>query len=278
MPSIKRNQIAGMNIHYLYYSLDYFFDAQQRAGIKSIELWGGVPHFWMDSLSYDDCQSIRKRAAGRDLDIVVFTPECAMYQYLLCASDPYQHSKSMAYFKLAIKATADLGAKVMGINAIGGNWDEDPALTWRRCTSSLFELCRVAEQEGIILALETVRPEESLIVTRLPELKRILKEVAHPSLKALLDVIAMGVAGETPQQWFQALGENIIHTHFVDGRPYGHLIWGDGCYPLDKYLQVLNDNHYLGFLGQEITDSRYYIDPSSADLRNMKAFSQFIEA
>ncbi len=31
-----RSQIAGMNIHYMNYSLDYFLDAQERAGFESI--------------------------------------------------------------------------------------------------------------------------------------------------------------------------------------------------------------------------------------------------
>jgi protein FrlC len=41
MAKIARFQVAGMNIHYLYYSLDYFLDSQVAAGIRSIELWGG---------------------------------------------------------------------------------------------------------------------------------------------------------------------------------------------------------------------------------------------
>ena len=41
---IRREQVAGMNIHYVNYSLDYFLDAQQRIGFKSIELWCAAPH------------------------------------------------------------------------------------------------------------------------------------------------------------------------------------------------------------------------------------------
>lgn len=33
-PVLRREQIAGMNIHYLNYSLDYFLDAQERLGFK----------------------------------------------------------------------------------------------------------------------------------------------------------------------------------------------------------------------------------------------------
>lgn len=82
----------------------------------------------------------------------------------------------------------------------------------------------------------------------------------------------MGVAGETPRQWFETLGKNIVHLHFIDGRPYNHLVWGDGLYPLEKYLNVLNEFGYEGLLGQEITDGRYFDDPAAADMRNFKAF------
>ena len=44
MAQINRDRIAGMNIHYLYYSLPYFLDAQQKLGVKTIELWAGAPH------------------------------------------------------------------------------------------------------------------------------------------------------------------------------------------------------------------------------------------
>jgi protein FrlC len=43
MPILHPRQIAGMNIHDLYFSLDYFLDAQQQVAIQSIELWGGSP-------------------------------------------------------------------------------------------------------------------------------------------------------------------------------------------------------------------------------------------
>ena len=36
---IKINQLAGMNIHYLFYSLKEFFAYQQKIGISSVELW-----------------------------------------------------------------------------------------------------------------------------------------------------------------------------------------------------------------------------------------------
>ena len=141
---------------------------------------------------------------------------------------------------------------------------------------SLTLLAATAADYGVTIAVETVRPEESKCIITLPELKRLLSDVNHPNVKAGMDTIAMGVAGETPEEWLKTLGKDIVHTHFVDGRPYGHLVWGDGLFPLESYLDVLNKYHYEGLISQEITDFRYFEDPAGADARNFRAFEPFI--
>ena len=75
MALLDRTQVCGMNIHYMKYSLDYFLDAQQRAGFKSIELWGGIPHIFMDAVSYEDTKQIASKIHSRGLEVKVFTPE-----------------------------------------------------------------------------------------------------------------------------------------------------------------------------------------------------------
>ena len=81
--------------------------------------------------------------------------------------------------------------------------------------------------------------------------------------------------GKLLDQWFEEFGKNIIHMHFVDGDPYGHLIWGDGNRPIDEFIQALNNNHYEGYLGQEITEARYFADPFNNDQRNMQALIKY---
>lgn len=70
MKLINREQIAGMNIHYLFYSLDYFLDKQAELGFKTIELWGGAPHFYLDSMGYQDAKEVRKKIESRGLGYV----------------------------------------------------------------------------------------------------------------------------------------------------------------------------------------------------------------
>lgn len=176
------------------------------------------------------------------LNVGIFTPECASYQYLICAWDKYAHDRALGYYKQGLHAAGQMGAKYMLTNCCGGDWNEEYERTFERAVNTLRELAPIAADNGVTLAVETVRPEESKVIITLPELKRLIDAVGHPNVKAALDTIAMGVAGESPEEWFRVLGSDIVHTHFVDGRPYGHLVWGDGLYPLDDFIQVLNDN------------------------------------
>lgn len=273
---IHRKQLSAMGIHYLYYPLDYMLDAQAKAGFQTIELVGMAPHFLMDHTGFQATAPVRKMAEDRGLTIGCFTPECAVYQYLMCAPDEGFHHRSMEYFKRGLEAAGQLGAAKLLTNCIGGTWDEDYERVYERAVRSLTLLAATAADYGVTIAVETVRPEESKCIITLPELKRLLGDVNHPNVKAGLDTIAMGVAGETPEEWFKTLGKDIVHTHFVDGRPYGHLVWGDGLFPLESYLDVLNKYHYEGLISQEITDFRYFEDPAAADARNYRAFEPCI--
>ncbi|MGZ7443129.1 sugar phosphate isomerase/epimerase family protein [Paenibacillus sp. TH7-28] len=276
MSSIQRRQVAGMNIHYLFYSLDYFLDSVEKAGMRTVELWGGAPHFYMDALSYADCTSVRRKASARGLTIGAFTPESIIYPYNIAAPDPEQFAKSKSYFTNAVKATAELGCKLMTVNSGYGYLNETKEEAWSRSADMLSHLARIAEQEGVVIAMEALRPEESQIVTTLADAKRMLDEIASPAFRLMVDTTAMGIAGETLEQWFDALGESIVHLHFIDGTPYGHLAWGDGTFPLESMIKTLNNYGYQGLLGQEITDFHYYERPDETDRRIMEALEKYI--
>ena len=101
MPYLRREQLAGMGIHYMYYSLDYFLQSQAELGFKTIEMWCGLPHFILDDYGYQDTQELKKKVESYGLHIGVFTPECAMYSYLICAHDPLAQKHSMGYYTMA---------------------------------------------------------------------------------------------------------------------------------------------------------------------------------
>lgn len=276
MGLLKREQIAGMNIHYFFYSLEYFLDAQADAGIKTIELWPGTPHFFLSYLEYTDCRSVRKLIEERGMQVKIITPENCTYQYQYAAQEKDQFEYSKRYFKKALDAGEELGAEIMAVNSGWGYWNEDREEAWKRSREMLSELAEYAKTKKIRLAMESLRPQESNLATTVCDVKRMIDEVNHPSLKAMIDTTAMGVAEETIDQWFEILGDDIIHMHFIDGDPYGHMIWGDGSHNLMEFLEALKRHNYTGYLGQEITEFGYFQNPAEADIRNMKEYEKYL--
>ncbi len=276
MPSIKREQLAGMGMHYKFRTLDYFLKAQAELGLKNIEVWCARPHFLLDDYGYQDAVAWREKVESYGLHIGAFSPECTVYNYNLCAWEDTAARHSMGYFINGIKAAGETGTKLMVINCCGGARDEEPERIFDRAAERLSILAPIAADNGVTLAVETVRPDDSVIMNTLPELQKLLKAVSHENVKACLDLTAAGLAGETMEDWFQALGGDLRHIRFVDGRPQGRLVWGDGLRPLEDQLEVLENYGYDGYLSLALNDARYLDDPKEADRRNMAALAPFI--
>ncbi len=277
MPSICREQVAGMNIHWMRYSLDAFLEQQERLGFRSIELWCAMPHVWLDHLTCPDAHALRKKIASRNLTVHTLTPENCTSPYQFAVREPAAIDRSYRYFSNGIRLAAELGCQYMEVNSGWGYWDEGREEAWKRSRDMLRRLAEFAESEGIVLTMESLRPEETKLVVTLEDAKRMIAEVDHPCLTPMVDTCAMSVSGETLDQWFEAFGSTIHEMHFVDGCPYGHLVWGDGKHHLGRWIQTLNRYHFEGYLGQEITDPRYYDRPDVADARNMRNFELYMK-
>lgn len=276
MPKVDLKRIAGMGMHYKYYPFEYFLEQQHAHGLSSIELWGARPHFDLDDYGYQDIKMFQSKLKMNHLEVVVFSPECTLYNYNLCCHDKVSEGHSIGYFKNAIKVTAELGAQIMTLNCCGGARDEAPKGIFRRAVQNLQELADYAKQNGVILAVETVPFKDSIVINTKDDLASLLKAVDHTNVKAALDLTAAGIAGETMKDWFECFGDDLWHIHFSDGRPHGRLAWGDGLRCLEDHLNWINDYHYTRYLSLSVNDSRYYDNPEYADEKNMKTLEPFI--
>ena len=276
---IIKSQFAGMNQHYKKFPLDYFLDAQARVGFQNIELWLGVPHFWLDSAGYDDCKVVARKVRERELRVVAVTSPSLGYQYQYSPREDSHVERTFRYFSNGIKVAAELRAGIMTVNSGWGYLNGDTHEAFERSKAMIRRLCDVAASLGVVLALESLTPHESSIVTSLASAKRMFEEIGHPALKVMVDTVATGNAGETTSQWFAAFGRDVVHMHFVDGDrcTASHRAWGDGAYSLDQELGRLRDGGYTGYLVQEIDDGRYLEDPAAVDVANMRRISESVE-
>lgn len=218
MSQLNWEQLAGVNLEYRLYPFEYFLAAQQRLGIRTIELWGGAPHFLLGYDEVQDCTALRRQVERFGLTVGAFAPECVTYPFPMCSGVPHIRQKALGYYSNAIHAATELGASVVPLSCAGTLKDEDPALGFERAVEMLRVLADEAKKAGVILAVATLSPDVSCILNTLDELERLLKAVDSPNVKACLDVCAVRTAGETLDQWFDTFGaENIIHAHFQDG-------------------------------------------------------------
>jgi protein FrlC len=271
MKLIDIGRICGMNVHYYHYSLDYFLNCQRELGLESVELLGAGQGLWLDHGGFQDPQPIAAKLRQHGLICRAFTPDNCLYGYQFAVREPESIDRCFNYFTAGIRFGAALGAKIVCVHPGWGYWNEPEEDAFQRSADMHRRLSRIAGEEGVCLACESLRPQESLIGCRLEQLKRLFDTVASPYFKLMIDLTAISVSGESIQQWFDVCGDNIIHSHFQDCSPYGHLVWGDGKYNLRTGLETMLKNGYKGCFTQELTDISYFADPLAHDRRNLRA-------
>ncbi|WP_053942874.1 sugar phosphate isomerase/epimerase family protein [Kallipyga gabonensis] len=274
---ITATKIAGMGIHYRYFSRSYMLEAQKSVGFSSIELYCGEPHIHISSEGIADEKEVIKDIKDSGLQVICVTPDNCMspWQYAVRGDTALQETKR--YFLSTLDLALTLQCPRVACHSGWGMRNESEKEAWLRSLHFFEWYAEQAADRGIILVMESLREQESNLVNSLPRLKRYLKELDHPSVQPMIDTCAMAVAGETLEDWFNAFEGNIQHLHFIDGTPYGHLVWGDGNRSLTDYIETLNKFGYQGYLTQELTDNRYYVDPKEADKKSFKAICQQLD-
>ena len=273
----RDEQLCNFNIHYeVYHSFEYFCECMESLGIKNVELIAGHHSIPMDHKGIGDLSKVKDSLKRHGLRVRSVSAESCGLQYQYAAKDKEQNRRSFEFFSNGLRLCAELGSPLLQANAGWGLWNEAPIEGQKRAVEMFGRLCEVADQLGVDIACESLRPQESLSSYRLDQIKYIFDQVDHKRFKAMLDLCAMGISGESVQDWFDAFGsENIIHTHFQDGTPYYHLIWGEGKRSLENDLRQLYNNGYKGMVSQEITLGKYMTAPFEYDKKNFEALGEY---
>lgn len=265
MKHLEKNQISVMNIQYKYFPLTMFLDDAVRNNVENIELWGAAPHFYLDDMTYQDVTAVRREIEKRNLRLVCYTPEQCVYPINIAAPHKETRRRSVKFFEDSIRVAGELGTDKVLVTSGTGYFDgSDEQEAWKWSRENLYSLGELAEHYGVTLALEVLRHDESNLVYNLPTLQKMLKELNHCAIGGMIDTIPMALAGEHPAQYLEALGDRLVHVHFIDGAPRGHLAWGDGVLDMNAYLSEFDEYGYSGFLSLEITDGRYFMNPSAS--------------
>lgn len=269
LPNANAFPCAMMNCHYIRFPLDYFLDSAQRFGFSQIELFGGMPHFYLDDVDDALISEVRRACDERGLKIVSLTPAQGVYPMSISIDSEKPRRRTVALLKKGIAVASALGAKTMLVSPAFGYETQSRDYVWGLCRDSLSELGEYAAPYGVTLMIEPLTPMTSNVVNTSVQAAKMIADVGSPFVKSMMDIGVMNYMKETVAAYFDNLGDHLAHIHFTDG-PGAHVALGDGSFAMAEYAEQIFRHGYKGLWSFEINDKRYLSDPDAATLKNIE--------
>jgi protein FrlC len=251
-------------------------DSAERIGFGSVAFWGGAPHFDLDYSGYDNCEKLKKQFSDHGLHCTSFTAATAFCRFQFALFEKDHIEDCFRYFANGVRAAAELGSNLMAVNSGFGYYCEKQEDAWKRSCDMLYRIAEIGRKYGVVLALETLREMETKLVVTTADQKRMLEEINHPNLKAMVDTAAMEASQDTLWECFETFGDKIVNMHFVDFAGGKHVSWGDGNSDLEDFVHCLNEYNYPGPLGLELFDERSLAEPHEAMSRSYRALMRYV--
>jgi sugar phosphate isomerase/epimerase len=248
----------------------------KEQGWEGLELDAERPHAAPMDLSGDDRKRLRDLAGEVGLPLCAISPNCD-----LSSPVPVQREAMICYTRECIKLARDVGAPICkifaawrGITLRDGLATYDDTYGYNQygywkgerrqfVVDALRELARVAEDHGIILAMQNHGPD---IVNRYEDVLSLIEEVGSPVFKACMDINIEPEAdlAEHATSMAKATGRRQVHSHFngefvrrssgevelVAGGYFDKGFWGRKvAYP--AYVGALIASGYDGYIDWE---------------------------
>lgn len=261
MSELLMSQLAATNMVYMRFSFDYFLDSMDRLGVHQLELYGCSPHFHFYDSAEDPVPAMRQKLNSRGFRVISLMPEENTYAVNIAAPEEGIRNKTVEQYKRFIEAAAELSCPQMLLCPGRPYRDRPLSEGYRWARDSVERLVRHAETCGVVLMYENLNERESALATNRHDQHRMVQDIDSDYLKCCVDTVPVAYDGETLEQYFEVLGDKLAHIHLNDGKPYGHMKWGDGFQDLDEHLNAMRRHHYRGFITMEMANGAYQLDP-----------------
>jgi sugar phosphate isomerase/epimerase len=248
----------------------------KEQGWEGLELDTERPHAAPMDLSPDDRRRLRDLAGETGVELCAVSPNCD-----LSSPVPGQREAMICYVRECIRLARDLGAPICKIFAAWrgitlhdglGTYNDTYSYSqygfWKGdrrgfVVDSMRELCKVAEDHGIVLAMQNHGPD---VVTRYQDVLALIEEIGSPAFKACMDINIEPEADspEHAREMAAASGALQVHSHLngelarrpdgtvelVAGGYFDKHFWGrQVAYP--AYVDALVKAGYQGYVDWE---------------------------
>ena len=271
-------KIALFTAGFSNYPIERAFQAAAKNGYDGIEIGGFRPHAYAPDLARGGAEKIRGLSEKYGLPIVSYAPENTGSPYSLVFEDDEMNRESLKYFKLTLDMAKAIGSEycMFACNHPGyGRKRED---VQKRFIDNMKVLTEHAEKIGQTIILEPVTPYEGTIIVSSDDVRWALDQIDSPRFKCMLDVAAPYTYGEPMSSYFEKMGKDCKHIHFIDCEKTSedHLIPGDGELDFPRMIKYLKEIGYDGYLSLELF-SRYTTEPDFAAARGYQVIRGLLD-
>jgi protein FrlC len=203
-------------------------------------------------------------------------PAFFRYPYSLTSPNDRVRDDSIGYVGECIRTARQLGARQVLIVPTASLYGQTTDDARDRFHDSLNQLCELASQSEMLLAIEILHPRLTDFMYSSAQALATLETLKHPCLKVVLDTGHLHLAGETIEQAFAALKDAVVQVHVNDndGLQQQNAVPGTGTYDFDGLKGRLERAGYDGYLTVEL-GWQYSFDPNPPvldGLRRMRAY------
>lgn len=255
------------------YPLEKAFEMAAKYHYDAIEIAGFRPHAFPLDLVRGDATKIVALSQQYQLPIVSYAPENTGSPYSLVYEDSQLNLESLEYFKRALDAAKMINSKYCMLACNHPGFGRKESDVRKLFIKNIKALAAYAEEIEQTIILEPVTPYEGTILVTSDDLLWAVSEVNSPMVKGMLDLACPLIAREPVVEYFNKLGKDIVHIHFIDAKSDSedHLIPGDGEMDFGGIVKTLREVGYDGYLSLELF-SRYEREPEYAAASAIKIY------
>ena len=179
--------------------------------------------------------------------------------------------ESISYFIKEIKGASYMGCKNLVVHPFlpfGWGAETDKDEMWRVNIDLFTRLLPYAEKYNVTICAENL-PFTALEMSRVKTVKRLIREINHPKLKACLDTGHAHVFHDDIAEDVRLLGDDLatLHVHDNKGNWDQHLIPYMGNIKWEEFLAALKEIGYKGAFTLETMVSTSMPEPIKEEMQ-----------
>ena len=179
--------------------------------------------------------------------------------------------KTIEYFKKEIEAAHYLGCPYLVVHPfmpMGKTCEGDGEFTFQVNKQMLEALIPHAERFGVTVCIENM-PFTALTISKVSELKRLVRLIDHPNIKICLDVGHANNLGDDIAEDVKLLSDDlaVLHVHDNSGRRDEHNLPYCGTVDWDAFLGALGEIGFNGSFNLETRISEKIPEPMLEQMR-----------